>query len=96
MSEVKTKDDDQGGPGHGHDEVTLIVATPNGPWKGVFKKSATVAEVIKQIVNDKRLEDEQFQLVRDGKPLEPTSHTLGSFGLEGEVKLSLVATGSGV
>ena len=100
MSELKTENE-HGGPdgdkGHGHnDEITLIVATPNGPWKGVFRKTATVAEVIKTIVKDMKLEDEPFQLVHNGNPLEPTNRPLVSFGLEGTVKLSLVATGSGV
>jgi hypothetical protein len=100
MSDVKSEQG-KGGPGpgggHGHDdEITLIVATPKGPWKGVFRKTAKVAEVIKQIVKDMELADEPFQLVHNGKPLEPAERTLVSFGLEGTVKLSLVATGSGV
>lgn len=80
-----------------HDrEIVLHVATPNGPWKGTFPKTATVAEVIKHIVKDMGLASEGFELVRDGKALKPETNTLGSFGLSGTVKLALVATGSGV
>jgi hypothetical protein len=100
MSDAKVEGG-KGGPGpgggHGHDdEITLIVATPNGPWQGAFRKTAKVADVIKQIVKDMKLADEPFQLVNNGKPLEPTERTLVSFGFEGTVKLSLVATGSGL
>lgn len=82
--------------GHGRDEVVLEVATPKGPWTGAFPKTTKVSEVIAAIVKDMELEDESFQLIWNGTPLEPVTRPLVSFGLEGRVKLSLVATGSGV
>lgn len=84
------------GRGHGRDEIILEVATPKGPWTGAFPKTAKVSEVITAIVKDMELEDESFQLIWNGTPLEPVTRPLVSFGLEGRVKLSLVATGSGV
>jgi hypothetical protein len=93
------KDDphDGGGRGHGRkDEIILDVATPKGPWKGAFPKTTKVSEVIKEIVKDLGLEDESFELRWKDKVLEPVERPLVSFGLEGRVKLTLVATGSGV
>jgi hypothetical protein len=93
------KDDPHDGGDHGHggkDEIILDVATPKGPWKGAFPKTTKVSEVIATIVKDLGLEDESFQLIWKDKPLEPAERPLVSFGLEGRVKLTLVATGSGV
>ena len=87
---------DKDGHGHGGDEIILDVATPKGPWTGAFPKTTKVSEVIATIVKDVGLENESFQLIWKDKPLEPVSRTLVSFGLEGTVRLSLVATGSGV
>ncbi len=84
---------------HGHggkDEIILDVATPKGPWKGAFPKTTKVSEVIATIVKDLALATEPFQLIWKDKPLEPQDRPLVSFGLEGRVKLTLVATGSGV
>jgi hypothetical protein len=80
---------------HSH-EIIVEVATPKGPWIGTFPDTTKVSDVIAKIVADLGLENESFQLVFNGKPLEPVSRPLLSFGLEGKVKLSLVATGSGV
>jgi hypothetical protein len=92
---------ESGGPNDNHshsgkDEVILDVATPKGPWKGAFPKTTKVSEVIATIVKDLGLENEPFQLIYKDKPLEPQDRPLVSFGLEGRVKLTLVATGSGV
>ncbi len=78
------------------DEIILDVATPKGPWRGAFPKTTKVQEVIDTIVRDLGLQQETFQLVYKGNPLEPTNRPLVSFGLEGHVKLTLVATGDGV
>jgi hypothetical protein len=101
QAENPAKDKDQGeGRGSdkvlGHDDVILDVATPKGPWTGTFPKTTKVSEVIAAIVKEMGLEHEPFQLIWNGNPLEPVIRPLVSFGLEGEVKLSLVATGSGV
>ena len=81
---------------HHKEEIILDVATPKGPWTGAFPKTTKVSEVIDTIVNDLGLQQETFQLVHNGTPLEPTNRPLVSFGLEGRVKLTLVATGDGV
>lgn len=78
------------------DEIIMDVATPKGPWSGAFPKTTKVQEVIDTIVRDLGLQPETFQLIYNGTPMEPTSRTLVSFGLEGRVKLTLVATGDGV
>jgi hypothetical protein len=82
------------GPG----EVLMDIATPKGPFVGVFYKTTKVAEVIKVVVDEKGLDKKDtFELVYKGNVLQPDDHTLESFGLHhGEAKLELVATGSGV
>ncbi len=80
-----------------HDEVTLEIATPKGPFKGVFEKTNTVEKVIKVVVDDKHLDKkDSFELVFHGEPLLPVTKTLGDFGLHGTKKLILVAQGTGV
>lgn len=86
--------DANGHPGH---KITLDIATPKGPFRAEFPPSATIAEVIKVVVEEKKLDrKDAFDLVHNGKVLQPTDRTLASFGLHGKVKLELVATGSGV
>lgn len=78
-------------------DVTLEIATPKGPFKGVFEKTNTVATVIKVVVDDKHLDKkDSFELVFHGEPLLPETKTLGEFGLHGTKKLTLVAQGTGV
>src|ERR1700687_5863146 len=78
-------------------EVILDIATPKGPFEGAFPKTTTVAEVIEGVVAAKKHDrKDTFELVHNGKVLQPVDRTLESFDLHGEVKLELVATGSGV
>ena len=80
-----------------HDEILLDVATPKGIFRGIFRESATVSEVIKVIVDKKDLDrKDTFELFHGETQLQPTDHTLESFGLKRKAKLELVATGSGV
>lgn len=93
MNDEKNKEDknDHGG------EITLEVATPNGVFRGTFQKTAKVEHVIKVVVKDRQLaEGDAFELFHGETQLAPVERTLVSFGLHGKVKLSLVATGSGV
>jgi hypothetical protein len=85
-------------PGHGHDNVALEIATPNGVFRGSFDKNEKVEQVIEDVVKDRKLaEGDAFELFFGDIPLEPVSRPLVSFGLkEGKYKLTLVATGSGV
>lgn len=81
---------------HGH-QVILDVATPKGPFRGEFPNSTTIVKIIAVVVEEKKLDrKDSFDLVHNGKVLQPTDHSLASFGLHGKVKLELVATGSGV
>ena len=88
------------GGGHAHkdkDEITLVVATPNGVFRGTFEKTTKVEEVIAAIVKDRKLAaGDAFELFYGEIPLVPVQRPLVSFGLSGTVKLTLVATGSGV
>lgn len=96
MSDVKTKDRHDPEP-KDRGEVKLEVATPNGVFRGAFKKTATIAEVVAVIVRDRHLASgDSFELYHGETALVPVDRTLGSFGLTGTVKLTLVATGSGV
>jgi len=80
-----------------HKDVVLEIATPKGPFKGIFEKTNTVAKVITVVVDDKHLDKkDSFELVHRDKPLLPDTNTLGSFGLHGTEKLTLVAQGTGV
>ena len=79
------------------DEVTLEIATPKGLFKGVFPKTATISEVIEQVVKTQGLyQGDVLELVYKGDVLKPIKNTLADFGFVGEVQLELVATGSGV
>ena len=79
------------------DEVTLEIATPKGLFKGIFPKTATISEVIEQVVSDQGLNrGDLLELVYKGEVLQPTKNTLTDFGLAGVVQLDLVATGEGV
>ena len=79
------------------DEILLEVATPKGIFRGIFRESAAVAEVIKVIVDKKELDrKDTFELFHGETQLQPTDRTLESFGLKRKAKLELVATGSGV
>jgi hypothetical protein len=78
-------------------EIFLEVATPKGVFEGIFHDSTKVSAVIEIIVNKKDLnKKDTFELVHGEKVLQPTDHTLESFGLKCKAKLELVATGSGV
>ena len=91
---------DKGGPDKGpknNDDITVEVATPNGVFRGTFDKNTKVADVIAAIVADRQLADgDAFELFFGETQLEPVQRPLVSFGLKGSVKLTLVATGSGV
>lgn len=77
--------------------LNLEVATPNGVYRGTFPMTAKVEDVIQAVVRDRDLaEGDAFELFFGETQLQPVQRTLVSFGLEGEVTLSLVATGSGV
>ena len=80
-----------------HDEITLEIATPNGVFTQAFPKTAKVEDVIAAAVAAQHLaEGDAFDLVHNGEVLQPKQRPLVSFGLDGTVKLELVATGSGV
>ena len=77
--------------------LNLEVATPNGVYRGTSPMTAKVEDVIQAVVRDRDLaEGDAFELFFGETQLQPVQRTLVSFGLEGEVTLSLVATGSGV
>jgi hypothetical protein len=79
------------------DEIQLEIATPNGLFIGAFPKTAKVSEVIEVVVREKHLQSgDAFELIYNGNSLQPVQRPLVSFGLDGVVKLELVATGSGV
>jgi hypothetical protein len=90
-----------GSPPHlvlGPGEILTDIATPKGKFEGAFFKTTTIAEVIKLVVEDKKLDKKDtFELVHKETVLQPEDRTLESFGFHhGEVKLELVAKGSGV
>lgn len=79
------------------DSVHLEVATPRGVFEGSFEKTTKVAEVIAVVIKKMQLDGgDAFDLVYNGKVLQPVERPLVSFGLSGKVRLELVATGSGV
>lgn len=80
------------------DDVLLEIATPNGVFRGSFDKNDKVEKVIKKVVDDRELaEEDAFELYYGDIHLEPVNRPLVSFGLKkGKYKLTLVATGSGV
>jgi hypothetical protein len=79
------------------DDIHVEVATPNGVFRGGFRETTTVEEVIHIIVKDRDLaEGDAFQLYYGETLLEPVQRLLASFHLPHKVRLSLVATGSGV
>ncbi|MEX0899431.1 MAG: hypothetical protein WD081_01930 [Gammaproteobacteria bacterium] len=81
----------------GNQSVHLQIATPKGVFNGSFPKTAKISEVIDAVVADRGLKTgDVFELCHDGQKLTPTTRPLVSFGLEGTVKLELIATGSGV
>jgi exonuclease VII small subunit len=81
---------------HPH-EILLEIATPKGMFRGIFRLSGTIAEVIQLVVDQKHLDPKDtFELVHGETVLQPTSRTLESFGLKCKADLELVATGSGV
>lgn len=78
-------------------DINLEVATPNGVFRGTFDKNTKVEDVIAAIIRDRQLaEGDAFELHYGETILQPVQRPLVSFGLSGTVKLSLVATGSGV
>ena len=77
-------------------KLTIKVATPRGVFEGTFDVSDKVSEVIAVIVKEQGLvEGDAFELAFDGTPLAP-DRPIGSFGLEDDAVLDLVASGSGV
>lgn len=79
------------------DQVTLQIATPKGVYTESFKKTTKVQDVIRTVIEKMKLDGgDKFDLVHNGAVLQPVERPLVSFGLEGTVKLELVATGSGV
>lgn len=89
-SEISVKDHDE--------DVMLEIATPNGVFRGSFDKNDKVEKVIKKVVKDRDLaEEDAFELYYGDVHLEPVNRPLVSFGIKkGKYKLTLVATGSGV
>lgn len=89
---------DKGPENKGHDDdIHVEVATPNGVYRGSFPKTTKVEEVIRVIVDDRDLaEGDAFQLYYGETLLEPVQRPLVSFSLPHKVKLTMVATGSGV
>lgn len=84
-------------PPGGNDEINVEVATPNGVYRGTFDKNDKVQDVIDAVVEDRGLaEGDAFELWFGDTHLTPTQRPLVSFGLMGQISLSLVATGSGV
>ena len=74
-----------------------MVATPNGVFHGTFDQNTKVEDVIAAIIRDRQLaEGDAFELYYGETHLQPVQRPLVSFGLTGTVKLTLVATGSGV
>lgn len=97
MASDKDQKKPPGGNPPGQDEVILEVATPNGVFRGSFPKMTKIQDVIAAIIADRDLAaGDQFELFKDETALEPVERPLVSFGLTGTVKLTLVATGSGV
>ena len=83
-------------PARGHDEIILHVATPAGAFQGIFPNATTVKQVIAEIVRSKKLDaGDRLELFHDDRPLDP-QHTLASYHLGDEARLTLLATGSGV
>lgn len=79
------------------DDITLEVATPNGVFRGTFDKNTKIQDVIAAIIKDRELaQGDAFELRHGDTVLQPVQRPLVSFGLAGTVKLTLVATGSGV
>lgn len=78
-------------------EVNIKVATPNGVFTGVFEKTTKIKDVITAVVHAMNLAvGELFELVFEGKVLQPVERPLVSFGISDSAELDLVATGSGV
>ncbi|MCK1325407.1 hypothetical protein IVA94_31990 [Bradyrhizobium sp. 156] len=87
----------QGPPGGHNEDVTLEIATPNGVFRGTFDKNSKIEDVIKTVVEDRKLSaGDAFELFSGEAQLTPIQRPLVSFGLSGTVKLTLVAAGSGV
>jgi len=78
-------------------QVTVQIATPKGVYTDTFNKTTKIQDVIKTAIEKMTLDGgDKFDLVYNGAVLQPVERPLVSFGLEGTVKLELVATGSGV
>jgi hypothetical protein len=89
---------EHGSDDHGaKDQIKLEVATPNGVFRGTFDNNTKVEQVIAAIIKDKHLAaGDAFELYYGDTILQPVERPLVSFGLTGTVKLTPVATGSGV
>ena len=78
-------------------EIFLEIATPKGLFEGIFHEKTKVSAVIDIVAEKKELDrKDTFELIHRDKVLQPTDHTLESFGLKHKAKVELVATGSGV
>jgi hypothetical protein len=79
------------------EKISLNIATPKGIYNEEFSKTAKIQDVITATIKAMSLDGgDAFDLVYQGKVLQPVERPLVSFGLEGTVQLELVATGSGV
>jgi hypothetical protein len=96
MAEETEKGPGDKGPKDKND-VSLEVATSNGVFRGTFDKNTKIEDVIAAIIKDRELaQGDAFELRYGDIVLQPVQRPLVSFGLAGTVKLTLVATGSGV
>ena len=77
-------------------KITIKVATPAGVYEGTFEGTTKVHDVIAAIVKAKNLaEGDAFELAYNGDPLAD-DRAIGSFNLEDNAVLDLIASGSGV
>ncbi len=84
-------------PDSERDDIRVEIATPRGMYVGAFSKNTKIAEVIAVVVKEKKLDGgDSYELVFDGKVLQPTERPLVSFHLPNPAKLNLVAIGTGV
>ena len=77
-------------------KITLKIATPAGPYEGIFEETTKVNELIAFVVKEMKLvEGDAFELALDGKIL-PSDKAIRSFGLKDGTVLDLIASGSAV
>ncbi len=78
------------------DDITVHVSTPAGAFRGAFPKTTKIADVIQEVVKAKGLDPNDDLKLYSGDQLLALERPLVSFQFGAEVKLSLLATGSGV